>query len=373
MRVIHIIHNLDRAGAQKSLASLLRGLSRQDGEHLVFAWKRTGPVARDIDLTGVEIVEGPGRFLKAVGQLNRLIRTFHADLLHAHMEDAASLAALAQLRTRRPYVVTFHDGTKLVPDLPPIKKIIRKQALAWSAGRASTVIGVRGELKPLIVSGLGVPAERLKTLPACVEIPNSYDVKAAAAARATAQGPLRILAVARHVPLKRHDILIDAVAELGRRGIPCEATILGDGPLLADNRERAKAVIPPAHIHLPGASDQVADHLKEAHIFVNSSEYEGTSMSILEAMSWRIPVIASDVPGNRELVRLGKTGYSFPLSSPSALAGRIIEATSTDNSTIVETAAQTVEDQFSADALAWQHLTLYHTLCNSRGAAEPHG
>ena len=63
--------------------------------------------------------------------------------------------------------------------------------------------------------------------------------------------------------------------------------------------------------------------LRAAHAYVTASSVDGSSVTLLEAMACRIPVIASDTPGNSEWVIPGRTGYLFPVATPSELASAI--------------------------------------------------
>lgn len=358
MRVLHIIHNLDRAGAQTSLASLLRGLSTQGGTHTVFAWKRSGPVAKSIETAGIEVITGPGRALPAIRQVASLISARQIDVVHAHMEDAASIAFAATRVRPRPYVVTFHDGTRLLPQLPFAKRLARTAAIRRAARGADAAIAVREGLEELIVGTLGVRNDRFITLPACVVVPSEEDVSEAISERSAKDDPLSVLSVGRHVGLKRHDLFVEALRILGQRGVPVRGVILGDGPLLEKNRALMVKVAPPASVEMPGATDDVAAQLRVADVLVNTSEYEGTSMAILEAMSWGIPVVASEVPGNRELVRAGVNGFTFPMEDPAALADAIIDAAAAPEP-LRAAARQLVIERYSADTLAREHLRLY--------------
>lgn len=358
IHVVHVIHNLDRAGAQKSLASLLHGLAEEDGKHTVFAWKRSGPVAEEIEAAGIRVVQGPGRFLPAVRQLLALCDETGANIVHAHMEDAASLAFAASFLRPLSYFVTLHDGTKLLPEMPALKSAVRLSALKHAARRANKVLAVRDELRSLAVDTLGVQPTAFVALPACVRQPSAHDVNNAEEQRKAYRGPIRVVSVGRHVGLKRHDVLARAAQILGERGVACEVTILGDGPLLEENRALIECVKRPAQLLIPGATSDVAQVLAMTDVFVNTSEYEGTSMAVLEAMSWRVPVLVSDVPGNKELVEENVHGHRFPLDNPALLAD-LIERSGHADTAMVDAAQELVDGTYSAKHLAQRHLALY--------------
>ena len=100
--------------------------------------------------------------------------------------------------------------------------------------------------------------------------------------------------------------------------------IVGGGPLLDPTREVIGAAGLSDSAWLPGERDDVPDVLRGLDVFVLSSLAEGISNTILEAMATGIPVIATNVGGNSELIEDGRTGVIVPSSDPDALAQQMI-------------------------------------------------
>ena len=100
--------------------------------------------------------------------------------------------------------------------------------------------------------------------------------------------------------------------------------LVGDGPLRAECSAILQAGGAHAHAWLPGERADVADVMRGLSCFVLPSLAEGISNTILEAMATGLPVIASAVGGNGELVRDGQTGLLFPSDDVQALANAIV-------------------------------------------------
>jgi hypothetical protein len=100
--------------------------------------------------------------------------------------------------------------------------------------------------------------------------------------------------------------------------------LVGDGPLLADARTVLQAAGMSALAWLPGERSDVPAILRGLDTFVLPSLAEGISNTILEAMASGLPVIATAVGGNPELVVAGRTGELVPASDPEAMARAII-------------------------------------------------
>jgi sugar transferase (PEP-CTERM/EpsH1 system associated) len=144
--------------------------------------------------------------------------------------------------------------------------------------------------------------------------------------------------------------------------------IIGDGPL----RERAKQLLQEADAlrcaWLPGERNDVADMLRLMNVFVLPSLSEGMSNTILEAMATGIPVIATRVGGNAELVREGQTGTLIPPDDPVALA-TAIEKYLTDSSMCCrhgKAGRMTVQYDFSIEAMVNGYMAIYDRLLRSR-------
>lgn len=146
----------------------------------------------------------------------------------------------------------------------------------------------------------------------------------------SADGVFRILTCARTVPLKRLDILARALGTLGADR-PVEWTHIGDGPSLPGLRKAAQQLPAGVTAHFTGALAH-ADVLRfyrthPVDLFVLVSSREGLPVSVMEALSFGVPAVVTDVGGCTELVRDGENGYVLPADvTPAALAGTIRRA-----------------------------------------------
>ena len=128
--------------------------------------------------------------------------------------------------------------------------------------------------------------------------------------------------MARHVAVKNLGLLLDACAELRRRGVEFRCAMIGDGPLgdeLLAKRDELKLQ---SLVTLPGALDQ-AEVLKwwqRAAVGVLSSQNEGMPVCLMEAAACGVPVVAPSVGGIPELVQDGVTGLLTKANDLNSLA-----------------------------------------------------
>ena len=217
-----------------------------------------------------------------------------------------------------PYVVSLRGG-----DVPGFDA-----AVAWvhrlaTPLRRTVLRGARAVIANS--ASLGALAERADPIRVQV-IPNGVDTELFAPATTpgrAAGGPLRVVFVGRLTAQKNVELLLRELAGLG--SAPARLDIVGDGP----ERSRLQALASRL-----GLADRVAWHgwrdkreiagiHRDCDCLVNPSRFEGMPNAVLEAMAAGLPVVASDIGGNNELVRDGDTGYLFPLERDGALGERI--------------------------------------------------
>jgi sugar transferase (PEP-CTERM/EpsH1 system associated) len=140
--------------------------------------------------------------------------------------------------------------------------------------------------------------------------------------------------------------------------------IIGDGPLHGELRALLEQENLLHLCWLPGSRDDIPALLRSLDLFVLPSLNEGISNTILEAMASGLPVVATDVGGNPELVVDGETGRLVPPADPAALAGAIEDymAAPGKAAAVGRAARQHAERDFSLKAMVAAYTRLYDGL-----------
>jgi glycosyltransferase involved in cell wall biosynthesis len=117
-------------------------------------------------------------------------------------------------------------------------------------------------------------------------------------------------------------------------------------------------------VRFHGRVDDPAVHTRAADLFVLPSLSEGISNALLEAMAQGLPCIATDIPGNRDLIRDGETGLLVPTGDPGALAQRIALLAGDEGlrASLGRAARRLVEVRFDIDSVAREYAALYRGL-----------
>ena len=269
----------------------------------------------------------PGRLVQVPALLvaqwlavRRAVRTGHPDVVHAHWAIPQGLVATLAA-PRVPVVVTTHGGDVYALRAAPLVRLKR-----WVLGRAAHVTTVNGEMRERL-TGWGVPESRTSVVPMGVE------TGPAAAARArTTRLPGRVVAVGRLVEKKGFAVLLDALRRLD--DVAWELVVVGDGPLRRQLEQRATG-LSVTFVGQRGKAE-VLDALASAEVVAMPSvaaangDQEGLPVTLLEAAAVGAAVVASDLPGIRDVVRDDESGLLVAPGDVDALAAALRRALTDD-------------------------------------------
>ena len=119
----------------------------------------------------------------------------------------------------------------------------------------------------------------------------------------------RIISVARLYPQKNQKMMIEAFARIADEFPDWQLVIFGEGPLRSSLELLVKSLQLDGRVLLPGRTEHVIEELRKSKIFCLSSDYEGMSNSMIEAICVGLPIITTKVSGTEELIANGENGF----------------------------------------------------------------
>ena len=360
MRICSIVNSLTSGGAEVLVTGLSEEFARGGDASLVIALcdaKAVGNSPETETRMAGQIREAGGEFVSlglsasrnpftgALAMRNAL-RDFKPDIVHAHTVRALPMAALA--RVKAPLALTHHN-TKL-PFSPKWFRIADRIT--------DTYVAIGAEVESILEQHVGRPI---------VRIPNaagrSFD---AGAPRTAPEGRPQILSVGAISEQKNYPLLIETAAALTDGDMLDEIPrfqIAGGGADLEKLRAEVEARGLGDRVRFLGERSDVPDLMRESDLYLNVSLYEGMPLTLLEAMASGLPIIATDVPGNRELVTDGENGQKAPLGDAQAIARTIAQALSNaDLYRRLSEGAIAKSKDFSIESTASKHRDLYLSL-----------
>jgi glycosyltransferase involved in cell wall biosynthesis len=362
LRVALVIPTLDRGGAEKQLCLLAIGLREYNIEPHVVLLTREGPLRSMLDAVGVPVTLIGKRFKAdptAYFRLRRWLKDWRGDIVHSWLFAANAYARHAARAVGIPVVL----GSERCVDLwkTPVHFAIDSWLAKRTDGLTTNSIGVRD-----FYAEHGISIEKFHVIANGILPRSLHEISRAEAFVRLQFDPSKklVLAVGRLWPQKRYRDLIWAGELLATTRADTGLVIIGDGPQSAELLRHRDSVTKPDHVRFVGHRDDVAELLPHADLFWNASEYEGQSNSIIEAMQAGVCVVASDIPGNRDLIQDDVTGRLVPTGDRAAFA-RTANALFNDPQTRTRLAVagqKKIGEQFTVDRMVAEHALLYQQL-----------
>ena len=206
----------------------------------------------------------------------------------------------------------------------------------------------------------GYPAERIKTIANGVPVSEHVIPKDVTNSN--------VIFVGRLAHEKGLDTLLNAWPTIVHHLPDARLRLVGDGPLRDALEQQAQRLGIASSVEFCGSRTDVAQLLGQSSLFVLPSREEGLSIALLEAMALAVPVVVSDIPGNRILITPGHTGLVFKPGQASELSEAIKRSLlNRDEAHMMARAGhRLVLEQFSIQAVARQHVDLFRRLIDEK-------
>lgn len=382
-RILYLITKSELGGAQTHVFQLCREMSERG--HVVAVMAEPGGWLQDrVEELGAVFFPNchfandynPLRGIRAAHQITVAVRTFKPDVISVHSSFAGFWTRVAT-RNRTPTIFTAH-GWGFTPGAPRLRRIVTWLAEKMAAPFCDRIVCVSEFDKQLALRFMITRQNQLAVIHNAAEptgireelagLEPSGDSSTYAAT--LKKKSVRIVFVGRLSTQKLPEMLISAFAKLDFRvKAKAHVVIVGDGEKACDLKAQAQEFGVENQIRFLGAQprSEVLSVLKNADIFVLTSAWEGFPISILEAMSVGLPVIASNVGGVREVFeasggrRIGVLlENNSELELHRALEGLIME--DSRRREMGRNAKNVVEETFSLDAMCDKYVELYQEI-----------
>ena len=272
------------------------------------------------------------------------------DILHSHLFDTLVATTIPAYFSSTPHVGTLHDVYSIEDNT------LRAYALKFSTLLGTKIVTVSKQISDHLNSLCKFSYGDIKV------IKNGVDMTKFSGTPLTdirdelnlPKDSMLLVSVGRLVAVKGFDVLIKSIKKISDATKKFNLIIVGDGPEMLKLKQLIKLESVEGYVKLIGHRDDVASILLQSDCFVLASKSEGLSCSIIEAMATSLPIVATDVGGNNELVKNNENGYLVPCDNVDELSNALINIIS--NNTIRLTFA------LCSKKIANRELSIYKTL-----------
>jgi glycosyltransferase involved in cell wall biosynthesis len=360
------------AGTQKQLLETIRRLDKREfAPELICLWE--SPWMRENPLPCPLTVLGYRGFLKVnfpsvVRRLAAVIDAHGIDVIQTFFEDSIFVAALGAAHARTsPVLLSSRRDIGLGAGRQPWYHRLFRAALPVVNRRFRGIVANCEQVRQYVARRERTPVDKIKVVYNGVTLPTSAPAPIPAVF-VEHRALVWIGLAASLTPVKRHDLLIRALASITReaRDPPARVLLLGEGPERGKLEQLAQSCGVGHLVHFAGAVTDIGSYLPHLDIGVLCSDREGLSNAILEYMTFGLPVVATEVGGNPELVS-AQNGIRVPANDVESLARALSEliADPARRARLGEASLQRVRREFSWERSMSELQAYYRSLART--------
>ncbi len=324
--LVHVVETLERGGLERMVIDLARAQHAAGRAVQVACLYRHGALAAELEEAGIPVTscdKRGGLDIAALRRLRAVLASARGGVVHTHNANAHYHAVLAAIGLPLSRLVNTRHGMGQANPGSRAEWLYRR-----SMTRTDAVAAVCEAARARFEAQGVQPRTRLVSIPNGIHVERFQLADAAErrALRASLGLPVSIPvvgSVGRLNPVKDQALMLDAVARLRARGVDVALVLVGDGPLRDALATQVARLGLGDRVRLLGDRGDVPTLLRGLDLFALSSRSEGYSMALLEACAAGLPIVATDVGGNREIVFDGRNGRLVAAGDVEAFADAV--------------------------------------------------
>lgn len=371
LRLTYVIQNLNYGGMERILHGLASRLPQDDFDIHIVALQYLGRFADGLQSAATLHSPPPmGRFsLLRPRRLATVLSSIAPDIVHSHSGVWLKSARAARM-ARVPVVIHTEHGRQV-----PIP--LADRLLDHLASRLTdVVVAVSDPMADLLRREIISGATPIRTIANGVDVgqfKRSGRVRALRAKLALPESALVIGSIGRLEPVKNYALALEslALARAARPDLPITLLLAGDGSQRGMLEGMSVKLGIAGHVKFLGWQDDAVPVYEVLDLFTLTSDSEGTSVSLLEAMSMEVCPAVTDVGGNRAALGPSLASHAVPPGSPGAMCELWLRLLCDPGARAAAAARarEHVVSNFSLAAMVEAHASLYNDLVRSRRAA----
>jgi len=374
-KIFYLLDSLNIGGTETQAVELARRMDPIKYDITLACLRKEGPLIERLNGSSVKVVEfhpqggiDSPRGLYQLARMVAFLRRERFDVVHAHDLWSNMIGVVAGKLARIPVIITSqrdlsHDAWY---------KSSRKKWLRRAQRASSAILTNAGMIREGLVRDEELPADKVRVIYNGVDLDGFQSTPSERARLFPGMERARLVVLVgnMHTEVKGHPTLIAAAPGIGSRCPEVRFVLVGDGEMRRDFEQAAENAGAAPHFLFCGRRNDVSAILASCDVAVLPSAAEGMPNAVLEYMAAGLPVVATAVGGNLEVIEDGVTGLLVPPGDAVALGNAV--ARLLENPAFAERLAQNgrelVERKFSFERLTREVGELYEALLLAKGA-----
>ncbi len=298
MKILIVVPQLRTGGGQKLALEEAIGLaSREADVTLLSLYPREDTVFTKLaEESGVSLIflkKQEKKSLRLFREVKKVIQELSPDIIHTHLLALPYVLPGAFFSRARCYHTVHNVADR---EATGMMRIFEKIAYRFCK---FTPVAISPYCRQTITKVYHIPEEKIPT------VVNGIDTERFSVCKPYAERtdlPLKIITTGRMEEQKRQDLMLQAFADFHRSHPSSTLKFLGDGPLRSALEKQVEELGLKEAIEFAGIISNVEWHLNESNLFLLTSDFEGLPLSVLEAMSCGLPVIATRAGGTVDIL-----------------------------------------------------------------------
>lgn len=324
VKICHFVDTLEIGGLEKTVKNIVLGMDKNDYQHQVWCLRKKGALAQDLERERILVRSFNFESGLKISYLLRLIREAKKEnfkIIHSHGIFPSIWAQLTAIFAKVSIRVMHCQNLYYASS---VKERIRLRFLSCFTTK---FIAVSQAVNKCLIGFIGIAPDKItliynsapdleqQTLDRKEEIRANLGLK---------PSDFVVGSISRLAELKGHIFIIEAIKELLKHNQNCKCIIAGDGPLRESLTQEVKNLGLEDKIIFLGQRKDAEDLYLAMDVFVlKSTSKEGLPLSLAEAASAGLPLIATAIGGNPEIVQDGVNGFIIPPKNSGTLAEKI--------------------------------------------------
>jgi glycosyltransferase involved in cell wall biosynthesis len=323
MKILHIIPNLKRGGAERMVIDSVKALSANPSNQLkiiLFEPKIEYEVADLMPI--IEVVQALVRLsvfksnLCEVDDLQKAIEEFEPDIIHTHLFEAEIISRTCyypkakwfshghdRMRSFNNLKLSCFGNKRKLTDYFERRYLFQR----YKINGGNHFIAISDDIEIFLKDVLPKEIRNIHLLQNAI---NTKRFENSSSIASKLQGsPFKLISIGRLDENKNHQFLIDCIQDIKALNLDVHLTIIGKGDQRSFLEQKIKKLNLDSNVSLVGSIENVEEYLWQSDVYVHSAITEGFGLTLIEAMAAGLPVVAINANGNRHLIMNGHNGF----------------------------------------------------------------